>query len=268
MAVTEVTYEDMIEQGWTEPALSQYYPDLPRRGAAGATSTGLFECPYDGQRFSTMAELAAHLLQAHPTQPGGYQTTGIGGTPMTTGTQWGQYALGSPEYWEEKGGWGYPAAYKQALGLTGRTTLAPHEEYLAGMYEPLAALGGMQGALAQMPGYQNQFAAPGPYMTQWMQPYTQSPSAMYGLAQQLLGQTLGMPFAEREQIPGMTGTDIGGLLGMGLRPQLGPGAQWLAGRVPAEMETWQQQYPEWMAGAGQPSFLGYLKEKYNLGRYF
>ena len=199
---------------------------------------------------------------------------GLGGTPGIRNPLWGTYATGSPEYWEERGGWGDPMAFKTSRGIVGQTTLSPFQQYINNMYEPLQALGGMQGAFSQMPGrgqgLGGNWAPTGDYMTQWMQPYMKNPASMYNLANRMLGETLNMPYSEREGVAGLTGTDIGGLLGMGLRGSgLGPGAQWLAGRMQPEMENWQQQYPEWDPAVSQGgSFLDYVKQKYNLGRFF
>lgn len=219
--------------------------------------TGLFDCPYCGLRFSSAAELARHLETAHPTLPGGGGAGG-GGTqmPYTPSTT---FPVGSPQWTEET--YGPQAGYMAGLGLYGKGYQSPYQQYQAGMYDPLNLLWQMQApmAMAGMPGY-----APTQYLSQFATPFAEDPFSMYAMARGTLGDVMGMA---PEQRAGMPGAEYGGgiaqLLGLGLRQQLGPGAAWLQGRVPAERTQWQAQYPQQQG----PTFLDYIRQKYNLGQW-
>ncbi len=119
----------------------------------------------------------------------------------------------------------------------------------------------------QMMGYGQGQEQAQPYLSQYMQPFTQNPFAAYIKGQGLLKTAMGMPYTERADVPGMAGPELGTLLQYGLGQQLGPGAKWLAGRVPYEYAGWQGEYPGFQAGGAEPSFLKYLSTKYNLGQY-
>ncbi len=230
-------------------------PTPPTPPPPTPSPTGLFDCPYCGLRFSSTTDLATHLSTAHPTLPGG-GGVGQGGTQMTTGYM---PPVGSPQWTEET--YGPQAGYLSGLGLYGKGYQSPYQQYQAGMYDPLNLLWQMQApmAMAGQPGYQ-----PTQYLSQFAPQYAEDPFSMYAMARGTLRDVMGMA---PEQRAGMPGAEYGGgiaqLLGLGLRQQLGPGAEWLQGRVPAERTQWMAQYPQQLG----PTFLDYIKQKYNLGQW-
>jgi len=153
--------------------------------------------------------------------------------------------------------------YMSHMGLLGKEYLTPYQQHQASRYPMLQQLYGLQSGLHMRgQGYE----APGGFLGGWAQPHAQNPFGMYGMAKGMLGDVVGMtPETRQEMGYGATGADFQNLLGMGMRSDLGlQGSGWLAGRIPAEQEKWQAQYPEQQG----PTFMDYLVGKYNLGQYF
>ena len=179
------------------------------------------------------------------------------------------WAVGSPE-WMEEHYWDRWAGMGTALGLYGKQGLSPYEQYLKGQLGPTSALYDIYGRMSTVPGYG--YEAPGMF-SPWGARYAQDPFAMYGMARGMMGDVFGMTPEERGMADlGYESGAMADLMRMGLRPQLGrQTAQWLAGKLPVMREAWQAQYPGWTAetaGAGQPSFYDYARQKYNIGQYF
>jgi len=173
------------------------------------------------------------------------------------------YAVGSPQWMEEV--YGPRAGYMTGLGMYGKQGRTPYQSYQERLYDPLTRLYDLasQFTAGGVEGYQ-----PGGFMGQWGQPYAENPFAMYGQAKGMMGNVMGMSPEQRAGF-GLQGPTaaLQDLMGMGLRQDIGlPGAQWLSGRLPQEQEAWVSQYPQ--QGAGAPSFLDYVTQKYNLGKYF
>lgn len=159
-------------------------------------------------------------------------------------------------------------AYKSMMGFRGRDYLAPNERYQLEQYNPLKMLfdvGQTMSFSHPQTGMMNQ-----PYFHEWAPSYAQNPFAMYGLAKNMMGDVFSMTPEKRGSYGlGEGEGNIGQLLQMGLRRSMGGAASsWLGGRVPLERQLWGEKYPEWAPGGEQPSFLDYLKNKYNLGQYF
>lgn len=246
--------------GWIEPGAGDITEPVTPPG-------GLFACPYCGAQFGSTAGLAAHLSAEHPNLPGGVGDMTTGFDPYAP-MQASPYAPGSPEWMEERyAGPGDPygrwAGFGTALGLYGRQQLAPYERYMVGQQPQLESLYnilGRWGGVGGQPEY-----APGMF-SQWAPQYAQNPFAMYGMARGMLGDVFGMTPEQSGMAYG--GGGIGNLLQMALRPQLGKqAAGWMGQQMPIAQEQWQQQYPGWVAGGGQPTFIDYIKEKYKLGEY-
>lgn len=244
-------------------------PETPPETPSGP---GLFRCHYCGANFGTVAELADHYRTAHPMPPGG----GGGGGGVTPGITPVEPPVappyispvmppvGSPEYapWIEETTGMPQAGYMAGLGLYGKAYQTPYQQYQAGMYDPLHFLWQMQAPM-EMGGFGGY--NPTQYLSQFAPQYGQNPFSMYAMARSTLGDVFGM---RPEQRAGMPGAEYGGglaqLLGLGLRQQLGPGAGWLQGRIPSERTQWMAQYPMQQG----PSFLDYIRSKYNLAQYF
>ncbi len=190
-----------------------------------------------------------------PEAPGGEQ-------PLAEQNLYSQpYAVGSPQWMEEV--YGPRAGYMTGLGMYGKQGRTPYQSYQERLYDPLSRMYDLssQFTAGGVPGYE-----PGGFMGQWGQPYAENPFAMYAQARGMMGDVMGMAPEQRAGF-GLQGPTaaLQDLMGMGLRQQVGlPGAQWLSGRLPQEQESWVSQYPQ---GQG-PSFLDYVTNKYNLGRYF
>lgn len=183
------------------------------------------------------------------------------GGDMTT-----EGGVGSPTWMEEA--YGRWPGYGTALGLYGRQYMSPYEQYQAGLGDPLSRLYDISGRMGTAGGFPQY--APGGMFSQWAPQYAQNPFAMYTLARSMMGDVMGMT-PEQRGGAGMAygGGDLGPLLEMALRQQVGKQtAGWISGQLPIAQEQWQQQYPGWVAGAGQPSFLDYVRQKYNLGQFF
>lgn len=184
-----------------------------------------------------------------------------GGAGMAIQNPW---PAGSPEQMEEM--YGRWPGYGTALGLFGKQYLSPYQKYQAGMQPGLETLYDVGGRMGTAGGF-SQYA-PGGMFSQWAPQYATDPRSMYGRAQSMMGSVFGMSPEQRAGADVGYGTapqDLASLLTMGLRTQLGKGtAGWLAGKMPAEQQTWMAQDPQQQG----PSFLDYLKAKYNLGQYF
>lgn len=261
-----------------EPLPFEPTPKPPPPAMPVGSAPGLFDCHLCGANFGTTAELADHYATAHPELPigggggeapviGGGLGGGIGGIgeapvapPYIPSVMPPAGSAGYSPWIEER--YGPQAGYMAGLGLYGKAYHTPYQQYQAGMYNPMNFLWNMQTQMEALnrPGYN----AP-QYLSQFAPQYGQNPFAMYGMARGMMGDVFGMSPEERA---GMTGgtyeSDLAQLLGLGLRQDLGPGAAWLQGRIPAERGQWQAQYPMQQG----PSFLDYITEKYNLGRYF
>jgi len=200
-----------------------------------------------GLSFSEIAE----LMEQQP----------VGGGEMPT-----TYPVGSPEWMEERYGRG--AGFGTALGTYGRQYLSPFEEYLAGRHQLLDPLYDISTRMGTAGGF-GQYL-PGGMYSQWAPQYARNPFEMYGLAKSMMGNVFGMT-PEQRATTGITagGQDFGSLLEMALRTSLGKRtAGWMAEQVPGAYQSWVSEYPGWTAEGGEPSFLNYLKQKYNLGQFF
>ena len=171
------------------------------------------------------------------------------------------WQVGTPQWWEETAG--PQAGYLSSLGLWGLESMGPWQRYLSSQYAPLEMLRGLS-------GYSEALGMPGPsmgggLMANWGSQYAQAPGSMYGLATQQLGNIFGMTPTERD-VAGMRGGagNFGDLLSMGLREFLGPASQWIGSRMPQLNQAWLSQYPQQMG----PTFMDWVIQKYNLGRYF
>lgn len=246
----------------TEPPTTEPPTEFP---------AGLFVCPYCQAHFSSMADLAAHLTAAHSGGESqnpwlnylGEGRGGLAGAAMGTAGM-NPWLPGSSQFMEEE--YGRWPGFGTELGLFGRQYLSPHEQYQAGLQPGLETLYDVGGRMSTAGGF-SQYA-PGGMFSQWAPQYAQDPFAMYGLARGMMGNVFGMTPEQRAGADIGYGTapgDISDLMAMGLRTQLGKGtAGWLAGKMPTEQQSWLSQYPQQQG----PSFLDYIREKYNLGQYF
>jgi len=175
-------------------------------------------------------------------------------------------------------------AYLQRLGLGTQNYFNPAQQYQIGQFDPLQNMYNIRGRMATLPG--NQGMAPG-YFSDWMNQFTPNPNqgggmnsyygTMYPQAQNLMRQIFNTGQEGRAQAgtvyePTYSGGERTGsgniaelqqLIQTALRGQLGrPGANWLAGNLPAEQQRWAGQQ---VAQGPQGTFLDYIRSKYNLG---
>lgn len=176
------------------------------------------------------------------------------------------WAAGSPRFMEER--YGRWPGFGTAMGLFGRSHLAPSEQYTAGLEPQLGALYDISGRLGTAPGMGGY--SPQGMFSEWAPSYARNPFSMYAQARGMLGSAFGMtPEARSTAGVGYGSGAIDELLRSGLRTQLGKSTSgWLAGQLPSAEQSWLAQYPEQGPGTGAPSFLDYVKQKYNLGQYF
>lgn len=162
-------------------------------------------------------------------------------------------------------------AYLQRLGLGQRNYLNPAEQYQVGQYNPLSTMYGVQGRMATqfpelLPGYFTDYALGNPNRTG---------GNIYGYANSLMSKILGATpeargtmgtvweptWSEGERTSGGNIAELQQLLQTALRQNLGrPGANWLAGNLPAEQQRWAGG----LAQGGTGTFLDYIRQKYNL----
>lgn len=253
----------VINGVWVLTNPTMELPEAPAEAPAAG-----YQCPYCTQDFPTADALATHIVACplNPALMGGGEE-GAPYTPAPPGEMgptpdWGQvdYPVGSPEWWEMVGG--ARPGYMSALGLLGKEYQSPFQQYQAGMFDPLQTMWQMASPMAMM-GYPSMDPGTGMF-SQWAPQYAQDPFSMYGMARGMLGNVMGMTPEQRGTL-GMGGGagSFADILGMGLRSQLGPGASWLAGRVPQLQQQWMAQDPLSQAG----SFIDYIREKYNLGQW-
>jgi len=215
----------------------------------------------------------ANLAARYPEETFGQDLSGAGGQAAgesfsdyllrLAGTQGGGTMPGPMEpgghQWMEEV-YGPEAGYLSALGLYGRQYQTPYQQYLANRYQQLAGLWGARQAMAV--DYPAMGQSGLGYLSEWAPQYARDPFAMYGMAQNMLRQTMGMSPEQRAGY-GLTyeGGGLENLMQMGLRPQYGRfGAGYVAGQMPVERERWIQQYPTQEG----PTFLDYLRQRYGL----
>ena len=240
-------------------------PTTPTTTAPTTGAANNYICPICGTQqdeWSYDGHVSAHKMTEAQE---GFGEAFAGGVPpfepLGMGSPW---AKGTPQFMEEE--YGRWPGFGTALGLFGRQSLTPHEQYLASMQGPLERLYDIGGRMGTAGGF-GQYA-PGGMFSEWAPQYAQNPFAMYGLAQGMMGDVMGMNPEQRAT------TNIGyetnpraveDLLSLGLRTQLGKGtAGWLSGKLPAERQSWLSQYPQQQG----PSFMDYISQKYNLGQFF
>lgn len=276
----EIIAQQLYETSGVSPSWSEPY--TPPRTAP----TGLTEGAKKTDEYGTWTVINGVWVLTNPILPGqegltdegesvsppGSAALGGGGggeevTPGALGTMgatpdWGQpdFPVGSPEWWEMVGG--ARPGYMGALGLLGKEYQSPWQQYMAGQYDPLQMMWQLASPMAMM-GYPSMDPGTGMF-SQWAPQYAQDPSAMYGMARGMLSNVMGMTPEQRGTLGmGGGGGSFADLLGMGLRSALGPGASWLAGRVPQLQQQWMARDPLGKVG----SFIDYIREKYDLGQW-
>ena len=245
--------------GTTPPPTPTPPPPTPTPPPPIPTPT---DTPYEGElRYFNNVLYKLENGQWIPQESDVEEPGGFAPTPPERNLYDSPFSVGSPQWMEEV--YGPRAGYMTGLGMYGKQGRTPYQSYQERLYDPLSRMYDLssQFTAGGVPGYE-----PGGFMGQWGQPYAENPFAMYAQAKGMMGNVMGMNPEQRAGF-GLQGPTaaLQDLMGMGLRQDLGlPGAQWLSGRLPQEQESWVSQYPQ---GQG-PSFLDYVTNKYNLGKYF
>uniref|UniRef100_A0A6M3KLW5 Uncharacterized protein n=1 Tax=viral metagenome TaxID=1070528 RepID=A0A6M3KLW5_9ZZZZ len=178
------------------------------------------------------------------------------------------YPIGSPEWWEmvqmerNPNNPDYSTGYMKALGLMGRQQLNPWEQYQANAYGDLSNLWGQGNTMAAM-GYGGMKTDP--FMANWGAQMAQDPSQMYGYARNMLNNVMGMTPDQRGQVGMMGGEgNFADVLRMGLQSTMGGAA---ASSLAKQVPILQQQYLAENPQSKGPSFIDYLRTKYNLDEW-
>ena len=153
--------------------------------------------------------------------------------------------------------------YRAGLGLLGQSYFNPYEQFQLRNEDQFRILHERLGNLAfeNVPGYSTPTGRPGEFVR------GSTPADLRALARQQLQTAFSLDPASRSQV----GLQYGGgaiptLLQEGTRGRLAPtAAQYLANKLPLE-RTMFAATPEGAGGGGD--FLAYLKNKYDLGRFF
>jgi len=159
-------------------------------------------------------------------------------------------------------------AYLQKMGLGTQNYYNPAQQYQIGQYDPLYNLYGLQGRMATV----NPAWAPQANFADYTQQMGAGPGIRsYNLLRQLLGwnpeqraqvgATYEPTWSEGERTGSGNIAELQQLLKTALQPYLGrPGANWMAGNLPAEQQRWAGG----QAAGGTGTFLDYIRQKYNL----
>ena len=164
-------------------------------------------------------------------------------------------------------------AYLQKMGLGTQNYYNPAQQYTMQQFDPLNMLYGLQGRMGTVdPGW-----APRSTGADYAYDFTgRGSTPIQGRARSLMQQIMGWSPEQRAQAgttyeptwsegertsSGNIG-ELQQLIQQALRKQLGrPGANWLAGNLPAEQQRWAGT----QAQGGTDTFLDYIRQKYNLG---
>jgi hypothetical protein len=172
--------------------------------------------------------------------------------------------------------------YLAAQGLLGERTFSPAEGYRRGMYEPLRSIYGLEQTLApalgSTPGlWQNYMGGFGDARSLPGNIYNRASALLRGLyglggaGREAAGVGFSPQYLEGDEVipPGVSQAQQSALFSQALRPQFGfQGAQRFASRLPVEQNLWEQQAAVGGGGGGGGTFLDWIRDKYNLGRFF
>ena len=167
-------------------------------------------------------------------------------------------------------------SYLQKLGLGTQNYYNPAQQYQMQQFDPLNMMYGLRGRMASViPPL-----APGGTFADYAFPFAgnMSGQGMQNQAKGLLGALMGWnpeqraqagavyepTYSEGERTGGGNIAELQQLIQQALRGQLGrPGANWLAGNLPAEQQRWAGGQAQGQTG----TFLDYIRQKYNLGSF-